>query len=82
MTDGLLYIVAGDPALSSIESLRGRRIAVPFRNDTPEFVFRRILKAKGMAAGRDLAVETTGTPIEAIQILLAGRRTVGRRACR
>lgn len=73
MTDGLLYIVAEDPALTSIEALRGRKIAVPFRNDTPEFVFRRILKAKGMTAGTDLAVETTGTPIEAIQLLLAGR---------
>jgi NitT/TauT family transport system substrate-binding protein len=73
MTDGLLYIVAGDPALTTIEALRGRRIAVPFRNDTPEFVFRRILKEKRMAAGSDLAVETTGTPIEAIQLLLAGR---------
>lgn len=58
---------------AGIESLRGRKIAVPFRNDTPEFVFRRILKAKGLAAGSDLAVETTGTPIEAIQLLLAGR---------
>jgi NitT/TauT family transport system substrate-binding protein len=73
MTDGLLYIVAGDPALTTIDSLRGRNVAVPFRNDTPEFVFRRILKGKGMAAGSDLAVETTGTPIEAIQLLLAGR---------
>lgn len=73
MTDGLLYVVANDTALTTIESLRGRKIAVPFRNDTPEFVFRRILKAKGMAPGNDLAVETTGTPIEAIQLLLAGR---------
>ncbi|KAB2917414.1 MAG: ABC transporter substrate-binding protein [Hyphomicrobiaceae bacterium] len=73
MTDGLLYIVANDPALTTMASLRGRKIAVPFRNDTPEFVFRRILKAKGMAAGNDLTVETTGTPIEAIQLLLAGR---------
>jgi NitT/TauT family transport system substrate-binding protein len=72
MTDGLLYIVANDPALTRVESLRGRKIAVPFRNDTPEFVFRRILKAKGMTSG-DLTVETTGTPIEAMQLLLAWR---------
>ena len=73
MTDGLLYVVANDPALTTIESLRGRKVAVPFRNDTPEFVFRRILQVKRMTAGSDLTVETTGTPIEAIQLLLAGR---------
>lgn len=73
MTDGLLYVVANDPALTTLESLRGRKVAVPFRNDTPEFVFQRLLKSRRMAAGTDLMVETAGTPIEAIQLLLAGR---------
>jgi NitT/TauT family transport system substrate-binding protein len=73
MTDGLLYLVSADPALGTIEALRGRKIALPFRNDTPEFVFNRLLKDKGMVAGKDLTVETTGTPIEAMQLLLAGR---------
>ena len=47
--------------------------AVSFRNDTREFVFNRLLKDKGLVPGRDLTVETTGTPIEAIQLLLAGQ---------
>ncbi len=73
MTDGLLYVIARDPQLTSINALRGKRVAVPFRNDTPEFVFRRLLMAHGMTAGTDLIVETTGTPIEAMQLLLADR---------
>jgi len=73
MTDGLLYIIARDASLTSIAALRGKKVAVPFRNDTPEFIFRRLLMANGMSAGADLTVETTGTPIEAMQLLLAGR---------
>ncbi|MGD9805275.1 MAG: ABC transporter substrate-binding protein [Hyphomicrobiaceae bacterium] len=73
MTDGLLYVIARDSSLTSISSLRGKKVAVPFRNDTPEFIFRRLLLANGMKAGPDLTVETTGTPIEAMQLLLAGR---------
>ncbi len=73
MTDGLLHVVSADATLTSIEALRGRKIAAPFRNDMPEFVFNRLLMDKGLVPGRDLAVETTGSPIEAIQLLLAGR---------
>lgn len=73
MTEGLLHVVATDASLTSVERLAGKTIAVPFRNDTPDIVLERLLAAKGMEAGRDLVVETTGTPIEAMQLLLAGR---------
>lgn len=73
MTDGLLYVIARDASLTTIDSLRTKKVAVPFRNDTPEFIFRRLLLANAMKAGGDLTVETTGTPIEAMQLLLAGR---------
>jgi NitT/TauT family transport system substrate-binding protein len=73
MTNGLLFVIAADPALTGFPALKGRRLAVPFRNDTPEFVVRRFLRHHGLEAGRDLQVDTTGTPIEAIQLVLAGR---------
>ncbi|WP_166443704.1 ABC transporter substrate-binding protein [Rhabdaerophilum calidifontis] len=73
MTNGLLYIVAADPAIRSFAALKGKRVALPFRNDTPEFVFNRLMREHGFVAGRDLTLETTGTPIEAVQLLLAGR---------
>ncbi|HWV81908.1 MAG TPA: ABC transporter substrate-binding protein [Hyphomicrobiaceae bacterium] len=73
MTDGLLYIIARDASLTTIAALRAKKVAVPFRNDTPEFIFRRLLQANAMKAGADLTVETTGTPIEAMQLLLADR---------
>lgn len=73
MTDGLLYVIARDANLTTVAALRGKKIAVPFRNDTPEFIFRRLLQANAMKGGTDLTIETTGTPIEAMQLLLADR---------
>ena len=73
MTNGLLYVIATDPALTSFEAMAGRTLAVPFRNDTPDLILRRILDDQGLVPGSDLTVETTGSPIEAIQLVLAGR---------
>jgi NitT/TauT family transport system substrate-binding protein len=73
MTNGLLFVVSTDPSLTSFPGLKGRRLAVPFRNDTPEYVANRLIRAHGLTPGSDINVDTTGTPIEAIQMLLAGR---------
>ena len=71
MTDGLLYIISTDASIRQITDLKGRRITVPFPNDTPELVFDAVLAQNGMA--EDVEVDRAGTPIEAIQLLLAGR---------
>lgn len=73
MTNGLLYIISTDKSVASIPDLRGKRLSVPFRNDTPDLVLARLLTHYGLAAGTDIEVETTGSPVEAIQLLLAGR---------
>lgn len=73
MTNGLLHIVSGDAGLTTFAALKGKKVALPFRNDTPEFVFHRLLRHNNIDAKQDLMLETTGTPIEAIQLLLAGR---------
>lgn len=78
MTNGLLHLVSADPSLSTIAALRGCTVALPFRNDTPEFVFRRLLAAERLASeaapgGDGVALQFTGTPMEAIQLLVTGR---------
>jgi NitT/TauT family transport system substrate-binding protein len=72
MTRGLLYVVAGD-RLARIEDLAGRKIAVPFRNDMPDFVLRRLVARAGLKPGTDIQFDYAGTPPEAMQMLLAGR---------
>jgi len=73
MTNGLQFVVSTDPALTSILALKGKRVSVPFQNDTPEYIAKALLKHYKLEAGKDLQVDTTGTPIEAIQLVLAGR---------
>lgn len=73
MTNGLLHVVAGDASLTSFAALKGKRIALPFRNDTPDTVFNRIARFHGVDATKDMQLEASATPIEAIQLLLAGR---------
>ncbi|MDO5614470.1 MAG: ABC transporter substrate-binding protein [Paracoccus sp. (in: a-proteobacteria)] len=71
MTNGLLYVTSGDPAIGGIPDLRGRHVAVPFRGDTPEILFSQLVAHHGIAD--DLTITYAGTPIEAMQMLLAGR---------
>ncbi len=73
MTNGLLYLVASDTSLTSMAALKGRTVAVPFRNDTTEVLFRRLLAMQGIAPDTDLTIQFTGTPMEAVQLLMTGR---------
>ena len=72
MTRGLLYVVAPTGTVTDIASLKGKRVAVPFRNDMPDFIFRRLLAASDLKPS-DLAIEYAGTPPEAVQLLVSGR---------
>lgn len=73
LTDGLLYGITADAGIAAIADLRGRKVIVPFANDTPELVFDALLAASGLKPGVDVVVERAGTPVEAVQMLLAGR---------
>ncbi len=72
MTMGLNYLVTRDPALDSAEKLAGRSIALPFRNDTPDILLRRVLAGAGVSED-SLSIVPAATPIEAVQLLLTGR---------
>lgn len=73
MTDGLLSVITGAPEINSIASLKGRKIAVPFRGDTPEIILVQLLVHAGLDPETDIEQVYTGTPIEAMQMLLTGR---------
>jgi NitT/TauT family transport system substrate-binding protein len=73
LTNGLVYIVSEDPSIAAIEDLKGRSIAIPFRNDMPDLLFRRLLAGSGLSADTDVTLQYAGTPMEAMQLLLVGR---------
>lgn len=73
MTKGLLYVMTTDESITSIKTLRGKKFAVPFHNDTPDILLNRLLDHHGLDNKADLEIQYTGTPVEAIQLLLTGR---------
>src|SRR5690606_550233 len=38
MTNGLLYVMAADDTVAGFSDLAGKRLAIPFPNDTPDFI--------------------------------------------
>lgn len=73
MTEGLLYVITADPAINSISALKGRKIAVAFAGDTPDIILDQLLNHAGLDPQSDLVKQPAGTPVEAMQLLLAGR---------
>lgn len=72
LTTGMLYLMATDPTVERLEDLAGKQVLVPFRGDMPDRVFQFLLRARGMSLD-DVSVQYTATPIEAAQLLAAGR---------
>ncbi len=71
MTNGLLYVISTNPEIRNITELSNREITVPFPNDMPELVFDAVLAHHRLAD--KVKVNRSGSPIEAIQLLLSGR---------
>jgi hypothetical protein len=72
MTNGLLYIISAAPDIKGFPDLARRKVAVPFRDDTPEIILSQLLAHHGIDAQAGLQSTDTATPIEAMQLLLAG----------
>lgn len=72
LSNGLLYIVSKDETLTTIQSLKGRSLALPFRNDMPDLVMGRLVQEAGMQPSA-VRLEYAATPPEAVQLLLTGR---------
>jgi len=71
---GNLFIVGVDGIpVRSMADLKGRRIVVPSRGDTPDLVFRFLAAGKGLDIARDLQIEYVPSPMEAAGLLASGR---------
>lgn len=73
MTNGILYIMSADPALTSLDALRGRKLAVLFPNELPSLILERLFRHAGIDAAKELELVPTATPLEAMQLLVLGR---------
>lgn len=73
MTNGILYIMASDPSWTSLEALRGRKLAVLFPNELPSLILARLFRLAGIDAKTEVEQVQTATPLEAMQLLVLGR---------
>lgn len=71
LTNGLLYVVAEEGNISSFSDLAGKKLAVPFPSDTPDFITRALLASRGVED--TVEIVAAGSPMEAAQMLLTGR---------
>lgn len=72
LTGGLMYIVTREGYIRNIEDLAGKKIAVNFKNDMPDFIFRRVLQQNSMKPS-DVDIIYTTTSQESAQMLVSGR---------
>jgi NitT/TauT family transport system substrate-binding protein len=70
---GLLWLVSREQGLSTLDDLRGKEIAMPFRGDMPDILFGLLAERAGIDVRKDLRLRYVATPIDAMQLLLMRR---------
>ncbi|MDR1099608.1 MAG: ABC transporter substrate-binding protein [Treponema sp.] len=70
---GMLSLLSADPAVTSIDDLRGKTVEVAGQGVTPDYVFRKILLRRGITPGEDITLSYSLAYPEIAQSLIAGR---------
>jgi NitT/TauT family transport system substrate-binding protein len=74
--NGMLSLLSADPAVNSIEDLKGKTVESSGQGAVPEYVFRKILEAHGMQAGegaQDVHLDYSLGYAEKASAMIAGR---------
>lgn len=72
-TWGLLWLVSREPDLTTLDDLRGKEIAMPFRGDMPDILFGLLAHEAGLDVREDLRLRYVASPVDAMQLLLMRR---------
>lgn len=70
---GHLSVVTSDETIRSFHDLAGKPVLGFFRHDMPDLTFRAIARMEGMDPEKDLRLDYVQTPMEAAQMLVAGK---------
>ena len=74
---GMLSLLSSDSAVRDINDLRGNTVEVAGQGATPDYVFRRILEARGLTPDQDVKLGYSLAYPEIAQSLIAGRISIG-----
>ena len=72
-TWGILWVVSRDEKVHTLADLRGEEIAMPFRGDMPDLLFGLISRAEDLDPRADFRLRYVASPVDAMQLLLAGQ---------
>lgn len=70
---GILGMISRDNTLKSLKDFKGKKIAVPFRADMPDIVFKQLLKKEGLDPKKDFELVYVASPVDAMQMLIMRR---------
>ena len=70
---GMLWMVSRNPQLTTLADFKGEEIALPFRGDMPDIVFRFLAEKSGLDPLRDFKIRYSATPMDAMQLLVMRR---------
>ncbi len=70
---GILGMISRDNSLKTLKDFKGKKIAVPFRADMPDIVFKQLLKRQGLDPKKDFELVYVASPIDAMQMLIMRR---------
>lgn len=70
---GILGMISRDNTLKTLKDFKGKKIAVPFRADMPDIVFKQLAKKEGLDPQKDFELVYVATPADAMQMLIMRR---------
>ncbi|HEY8464576.1 MAG TPA: PhnD/SsuA/transferrin family substrate-binding protein [Bacillota bacterium] len=70
---GVLYIVGADPSVRHWTDLKGKTINLVAKGAVPDLLFRYLSRKNGINPDRDLKITYTASPVEAAQLVAAGK---------
>jgi len=70
---GILGMISRDNTLKTLKDFKGKKIAVPFRADMPDVVFKQLAKKEGLDPQKDFKLVYVASPIDAMQMLIMRR---------
>ncbi len=70
---GVLWMVSRDDTLKTLADFKGKEIAMPFRGDMPDIIFRKLVAESGLNAKKDFNLRFVANPLDAMQLLIMRR---------
>lgn len=69
---GHLSVLTADPDIQGWEDLKGKTVYIPFKNDSPDLIFRTVARLAGVPE-EEMDLQYVSAAPEALQMLMAGK---------